>query len=82
MRNKSTNVPSNHTIKSNVPTSNTTIMNKSGNNSVQKAETPNQIKLPKVNTVSNSNVSHTSMKATWEGGGKKPQEGSAPTGSK
>jgi tubulin polyglutamylase TTLL9 len=64
IRNKSTNAPSNHTGKSNAPTSNTTIMNKSGN-SVQKSDALGSIKLPKVNPTGNSSVSSTSMKAIW-----------------
>lgn len=62
-RNKSTNAPVN-VAKPVVPVSNTAIMNKSVNG-VQKSETPGQVKLPKVNTIGNSSVSNSSMKAIW-----------------
>lgn len=60
-RNRSTNIPSNQTIKP-PSNSNTAIMNRSGNN-IQKPESQGQVKLPKVSNIVSSSVSNTSMKA-------------------
>lgn len=75
VRNRSTNFPSNQQQSKNVisnPTTNPNIpaMNRSGNG-IRKPENPGIVKLPKVATIGNSNVSNTSMKAVWEGVAKK-----------
>ena len=80
IRNKSTNMPPNNMnlhkavsmgagnpSPSNPPSSS---MNKSGNGGRRPVDS-GMVKLPKVNTIGNSSVSNTSMKAIWEGGGKR-----------
>jgi len=52
----------------NVPTQS---MNKSGNGIRRTDVTGPMVKLPKVSTIGSSSVSNSSMKAIWEGGGKK-----------
>jgi len=81
IRNKSTNIPSNHYInkQSSATSSNPSPnnpqapMNKSGNPVRKPPTDPNAalVKLPKVATIGNSSVSNSSMKAIWEGGGKR-----------
>lgn len=83
IRNKSTNIPSNQHLSkqhsanqsTNQAGSNNPPMNKSGN-VVRRMENGRMdnggnVKLPKVGAVSNSSVSNSSMKAIWEGGGKR-----------
>lgn len=66
-RNRSTNFPSNQIAKPVVPvaTSNTAIMNKSGN-SIRKPVSVGAVKLPKVSTIVSNNMSNTSVKAIGE----------------
>lgn len=67
-RNRSTNFPSNQIVKPSivpVATSNTAIMNKSGN-SIRKPVSVGAVKLPKVSTVVSNNMSNTSVKAIGE----------------
>jgi hypothetical protein len=80
VRNKSTNIPSNQQVSRNPPSnhnvnnppqsSNTAIMNRSGNG-IRKPENAGMVKLPKVSTIGSSSVSNTSMKAIWDAGGVK-----------
>ena len=79
IRNKSTNIPSSnhylnkqHSATQSNPSPNNpqTSMNKSGN-PVRRPPDNNNVKLPKVTTIGNSSVSNSSMKAIWEGGGKR-----------
>ena len=79
VRNKSTNIPSNHHLhkqhsaaQSNPsPSHPPTSMNKSGNAIRRPPDNAGIVKLPKVPTIGNSSVSNSSMKAIWEGGGKR-----------
>ena len=69
-RNRSTNFPSNQNqmVKPSivpVATSNTAIMNKSGN-SIRKPVSVGAVKLPKVSTIASNNMSNTSVKAIGE----------------
>ena len=79
IRNKSTNIPSSNqylnkqtsaTQSNPSPNNPQSSMNKSGN-PIRRPPDNNNVKLPKVQTIGNSNVSNTSMKAIWEGGGKR-----------
>ena len=70
IRNKSTNMPSSNmqmhkanSIGPNNPPSSS--MNKSGNGIRRPVDNNGMVKLPKVNTIGNSSVSNTSMKAIW-----------------
>jgi hypothetical protein len=64
VRNRSNNPTSNHHIRP--PNGSTGAMNRSGNN-MNKQEPQGAVKLPKVNQISSSNVSSTSMKAVSTG---------------
>lgn len=70
-RNRSTNFPSSNQNQMAKPsivpvaTSNTAIMNKSGN-SIRKPVSVGAVKLPKVSTIVSNNMSNTSVKAIGE----------------
>lgn len=78
VRNKSTNIPSNTAVNKNgsaqsnpSPTNpNIPLMNKSGTG-IKRPDNLGMVKLPKVSTIGSSSVSNSSMKAIWEGGGKR-----------
>lgn len=63
VRNRSNNPTSNHNIRP--PNGTTGAMNRSGN--MHRPEPQGAVKLPKVNQISSSNVSSTSMKAVSTG---------------
>jgi septum formation inhibitor MinC len=65
-RNRSNNAPSNHNIRPPNASTSTGTMNRSGNN-IPKPESQGPVKLPKVNPISSSSVSNTSMKAVSTG---------------
>lgn len=83
IRNKSTNIPSNQPNKPQPPTSNTAIMNKSGNGIRKSDNLGLGVKLPKVSSIASSNVSNTSMKTILDGSIKKnPNEAVLGSGSR
>lgn len=72
IRNKSTNIPSsNHHLYKEYSDNDSNETGINRNNIVKRPPEGGMVKLPKVSTIGNSSVSNTSMKAIWEGGGKR-----------